>query len=200
MKAQFFFLIAAIALAMTSCQDDGLTDVVSPGIQDNQALTVTGSGYDPISTLPFDFNEDVFLTTRIINASETRDLNRVIRPHIWKIEGYGDSEIENTGSWYVDVDLQYNSQNDAISGTLKFTFPDYGDMVTLIAYGGPVMEHVNRGDDQLNMKLAIVSGTGRFTKVKFDGGGSIVLTSAWKDNGTMETKLRVDGTFIDNGE
>ena len=203
MKTQFLILTTVFAMALISCQDNGITGSVSPDSLDKMALNVSGTdvvGMDAEATIPFDFNENVYLTTSIIKAYETRGDNRITVPHIWKITGFGDSEIENYGSWRVDIDLEYNSGNDAITGTISFTFPDYGDEVILVAYGGPILQRNNGQNDQLTMKLALKDGSGRYSQVKFEGGGSLILTTAWQDNGKLETTLNVEGSFIDNGE
>lgn len=200
MKTQIFILTAAIAFAMTSCQEDGINGTVLPDTPQITQRSTTGSGTDAQATIQFDFNENVYLATELKETTETKTSNRVIKPQAWKISGYGDSEIENRGSWSVDVDLEYNSGSDAINGTITFTFPDYGDKVTLVAYGAPVLNRINSDNDHLDMKLALQNGTGRFAKKKFEGGASIALTAAWQDKGTLSTTLIANGIFIDNGQ
>lgn len=199
MKTQFFILTAAITLAMTSCQEDGINGKILPDTPQPTYLSTRG-GTDAQATIQFDFNENVYLVTELEEVTETKTSNRVIKPQVWKISGYGDSEIENRGSWYVEVELEYNSGSDAISGTVEFTFPDYGDKVTLVAYGAPVLNKINSDYDHLEMKLALRNGTGRFAKKKFEGGASIALTAAWQDKGELSTTLIANGIFIDNGQ
>jgi hypothetical protein len=200
MKTQLFILTIAIAFAMTSCQEDGINGTVAPDTIQNTHVKTTGSGADAQATIQFDFNENVYLITELKEITETKTDNRIIKPQVWRITGYGDSEIENRGSWYADVDLEYNSGSDAINGTVTFEFPDYGDRVTLVAFGGPVLERINDDKDHLSIKLALQEGTGRFAKKKFEGGASIALTTAWKDNGELITTLNANGLFIDNGQ
>jgi len=197
MKTQYFILAIAFGFAFTSCSEDSLTDTVRPNDYTNSAFTVSGFDADANATITFDFNERVFLTTTIAKAEDTRNMVRITKPQTWNIAGFGDSEIENSGSWDVKLDLDYNIASDAINGTIKFTFPDYGDGFTLVAYGGPVLQRVNGEDDNLRMDLAITRGTGRFEKTKFEGGAAIVLTQAWKDYGEMDTKLQLNGIFTD---
>jgi len=113
------------------------------------------------------------------------------------ITGIGDSRILNWGSWYVVVDLSYDPINNSVSGTLMFTFPDYGEEVEFGVTGQPALITDNN-DKQLVLQLDINQGTGSFEDKTFEGSAVIQnVGSLVETGGDINTYLVINGTVAD---
>ena len=197
MKTHSFLTIAALAtLGLTSCQQDGLVENVTP---DNTRFETTV--LESSASTAFNFDEQVYLDTELVqNKRKSRD-QISLQPNI-AISGYGSSTVNNSGSWDVDLDLTYNPQSEGIYGSIHFTFPDYGDEVELTVYGGPALTTtVQDGErtQQLVMNLAIVRGTGRFDDAVFEG-MAILDSVEGLYTGRMSPKLVINGMIIKDDE
>ena len=199
MKKQFFFAIAAIAtLALTSCQKDSFVDPMSPDT-DFFKTTTTVENSSSIEDA-FYFDEQILLIAGSVPGSEERKgMSRMnVQPTV-ALSGFGDSEIQNVGSWYLEIDLEYNPNAQAISGTLNMEFPDYGDKVDFVVYGGPA-KVTQRIDGQqvevLVMQLAIKSGTGRFADKKFEGSATLTPVNNMSSGEALKPQLQIEGLLV----
>ena len=197
MKSLSFLTFAALAaLGLASCQQDGLVENVDPHNLKFETTEVLNSALGT-----FEFDEQVFLTVSLIHDDRKSQEQISLQPQL-AITGFGSSEIENIGSWDVDLDLTYNPESDGIYGTVTFDFPDYGDHVVFTVYGGPAM--ITRIEDgqrteQLAMQLAIIRGTGRFADAVFEG--TAILDSVdGLYSGRFQPNLVVDGLITTDGE
>lgn len=211
MKTSVFSLaisITASALFLTSCGNDNLTENIK---LDKSNKVVNTEISNRSAGEPFLFEEIVHLYAdeafgdiekfgaRGPDAEDKGQMERFQKQPNLAISGIGDSRILNWGSWYVVVDLGYDPTNNTVSGTLKFTYPDYGDEVEFGVSGQPALV-VNNEDNsqQLMLTLEINQGTGRFEDKSFDGYAVLEDVEKLMDNaGDIKTYLVVNGEIVD---
>ncbi len=205
MKTSIIYLASLIvcSLCLTSCGNDNLTDNIN--LDKSERLMTRSSGD------PFEFNEIVTLST---NNCDTREAKTGVRRHVvvednmerlvrssyyMGICGFGDSHILNWGSWYVDVNLTYYPSINAVSGSIRIQYPDYGDEVTFDVKGRPAIIFDEEDSSyQLDMRLTVRKGTGRFEDKIFEGSAIIVdIGSLVTGLGDLRTYLIIEGVMND---
>jgi hypothetical protein len=215
MKTQMLFtpvLIISIFL-IPACNKDALVEEINP--LNAEYISDTKTVSNALKRDSFEFNE---ITTLTAMEVDNGDFNGVDskgsrdgkddadssgnRTPPQAITGFGDSEIENWGSWYVSVDLALYSDDNSVAGQLNFTFPDYGDYVGFEVSGQPAVVAVGENDEatlQLQVQLTIVTGTGRFENKTFDGTAAFLdVESLINGAPRVPTRLVIEGALIDN--
>ena len=200
MKTQFIPVLAAcFGLMFASCSQDSIVDnSVSPSYMSQTAGLSLNPSAVSSNIQEFSLYAPSALTKELMSPENGKSLEHKTNQPKQAISGYGGSEVNGSGSWKSDLQVVYNPNADAVSGSITLHFPDYGDYVEFVVYGGPATA-LSGGHSDLIMKLAIADGSGRFERAKFEGTAVVKSIDMLKSSMTYG-ELLIQGSLISEGE